>query len=171
MSSLQFRGLALGGPQLAAKVLRGGLQQPVGVHQTQVPHVAAGRVQQLVEHHVGRLTLEEHGGRVDGHGLVAVQGQVGAVGLQLRRVHKHAVGQAAAHVARLRPARLQLHVELQRKQAERGTRVGSVWRSDKLESALSSELAAQLDLGKKEGFSPVSGQVIFFRRALRLTPN
>lgn len=93
--------LALGGSQFAAKVFRRRFQQPVGVHQTQVPHVAARRVQQLVEDHVRRLGLEEDGGRVDGDGLVGVQGQVAAVRLELGGVDEHAVRQAAADVLRL----------------------------------------------------------------------
>lgn len=66
--------LALGGSQLAAKVLRCCIQQPVGIHQAQVSHVAAGRVQQLIEDHVRWLGLEKDGGGVDGHRLVCVQG-------------------------------------------------------------------------------------------------
>lgn len=94
--------LALGGAQLAAEVLGRRLLQPLGVHQAQVAHVAARGVQQLVEHHVGWLGLEEDGGRVDAHGLVCVQGYVGAVRLQLRRVGEETVGQAAPHVAQVR---------------------------------------------------------------------
>lgn len=73
---LQFRflrWLALGWSEFAAEVLRRRVQQPVGVHQTQVPHVAAGGVQQLVEDDVRWLGLEKDGGRVDGHRLVGVQ--------------------------------------------------------------------------------------------------
>ncbi len=66
--------LTLGGSQFAAKVLGCCVQQPVGIHQTQVSHVAAGGVQQLVEDHVRWLGLEKDGGRVDGNGLVGVQG-------------------------------------------------------------------------------------------------
>lgn len=65
--------LALGGSEFAAKVLWRCVQQPVGVHQTQVSHVAAGGVQQLIEDHVRWLGLEKDGGGVDGHGLVGVQ--------------------------------------------------------------------------------------------------
>lgn len=73
--------LALGGSQLAAKVVWCCIQQPVGIHQTQVPHVAAGGVQQLIEDHVCWLGLEKDGGGVDGHRLVGVQSQVAAVRL------------------------------------------------------------------------------------------
>lgn len=96
-----------------AEVLGGRGQQPVCIHQTQTLHVAAGRVQQLVEDHVGRLTLEEDGRRVDGHGLVGVQSQVGAVRLKLRGVDEHAVGEAAPNVPRVGAARLQLQVQLE----------------------------------------------------------
>lgn len=64
--------LALVEVELAAKVLGRCIQQPVGVDQTEVSHVAAGGVQQLVEDHVRWLGLEKDGGRVDGHGLVGV---------------------------------------------------------------------------------------------------
>jgi len=111
--------LAPGGVELAAKVLRRRIHQPVGVHQAQVPHVAAGRVQQLVEDHVGRLGLEQDGGRVDGHGLVGVQGQVAAIGLQLGCIDEQPMGKAATGAPRVRPARLQLHVELADQRAER----------------------------------------------------
>lgn len=88
--------LALAGVEFAAKVLRRCIQEPVGVHQAQIPHVAAGRVQQLVEDHVRRLGLEQDGGWVDSHGLTGVQSQVAAVGLQLGGVDEHPVGKAAA---------------------------------------------------------------------------
>lgn len=108
--------LALGGSQFAAKVFRRRFQQPVGVHQAQVPHVAAGRVQQLVEDHVRRLGLKEDGGRVDGDRLVGVQGQVAAVRLELGGVDEHSMRQAAADVLRLGAARLQLQIQLVKKQ-------------------------------------------------------
>lgn len=73
--------LALSGSQFAAKVLWCCIQQPVGIHQTQVSHVAAGGVQQLIEDHVCWLGLEKDRGRVDGHRLVGVQSQVAAVRL------------------------------------------------------------------------------------------
>lgn len=106
--------LAPGDVQLAAKVVWGCFQQPVCVHQTQVSHVAARRVQQLVEDHVRWLGLEEDGGRVDGDGLVGVQSRVGSVGLQLGGVDEHPVGEAAADVPRVCPARLELQVQLVR---------------------------------------------------------
>lgn len=90
--------LALGGVQFAAKVLWRCVQQPVGVHQTQVSHVAAGGVQQLVEDYVCWLALEKDGGGVDGHGLVGVQSQVAAVRLELRGVDEHPVGEAATNI-------------------------------------------------------------------------
>ncbi len=68
-----LRWLALGGSEFAAKVLWCCVQQPVGIHQTQVSHVAAGGVQQLIEDHICWLGLEKDGGGVDGHGLVGVQ--------------------------------------------------------------------------------------------------
>lgn len=102
--------LAFGGSQLAAKVFRCRFQQPVGIHQTQVPHVAAGGVQQLVEDHVCWLGLEEDGGGVDGHGLVGVQSQVAAVRLELGGVDKHSVCEAAANVSCVCAARLQLQI-------------------------------------------------------------
>ena len=95
--------LALGRSEFAAKVLRRRLEQPVGVHQTQVSHVAAGRVQQLVEDHICWLGLEKDGGGVDGNGLVWVQSQVAAVGLELRSVYEHPVGKAVANAPRVRP--------------------------------------------------------------------
>lgn len=103
ISVLYLSELALGGAQLAAKVLRRCVQQPVGIHQTQVSHVAAGGVQQLIEDDVRRLGLEKDGGRVDGHRLVGVQGQVAAVRLQFRGVDEHPVGKAAANVPHLSP--------------------------------------------------------------------
>lgn len=108
--------LALGRSEFAAKVLRRRLEQPVGVHQTQVSHVAAGRVQQLVEHHVCWLGLEKDGGGVDGHGLVCVQSQVAAVRLELRSVYEHPVGEAVANVPRVRPTWLQLQIQLVKQQ-------------------------------------------------------
>lgn len=105
--------LAFAQEQFVAKVLGCRGQQPVCIHQTQTPHVAAGRVQQLIEDHVGRLTLEEDGRRVDGHGLVGVQSQVGAVRLKLRGVDEHAVGEAASNILRVSSARLQLQVQLE----------------------------------------------------------
>ena len=110
--SLPLSLLTLGVAQLAAEVLWRGVHQPLGVHEAEVPHVAARGVQQLVEHHVGRLGLEQHGGRVDGHALAGVQRHVGAVGLELGGVDEHPVGEAAPHARRVRPARLQLHVQL-----------------------------------------------------------
>lgn len=67
-----LRWLALVEVELAAKVLGRRVQQPVGIHQTEVSHVAAGGVQQLVEDDVRWLGLEKDGGRVDGDGLVGV---------------------------------------------------------------------------------------------------
>lgn len=104
--------LLVSGSQFAAKVFWCCIQQPVGIHQTQVSHVAAGGVQQLVEDHVCWLGLEKDRGRVDGHRLVGVQSQVAAVRLQLRSIDKHPMGKAAANVPRLRPTRLQLQVQL-----------------------------------------------------------
>lgn len=110
VNSVLLRRLAL--VQLTAKVLWSCIQQPVSVHQAQVSHVAAGCVQQLIEHHVRRLGLEEDRGRVDGHRLVRVQGQVAAVGLELCSVDEHPVGEALANVPCVCPARLQLQVQL-----------------------------------------------------------
>lgn len=64
--------LALVEVELAAKVLWCCIQQPVGVYQAEVSHVAAGGVQQLVEDYVCWLGLEKDGGRVDGYRLVGV---------------------------------------------------------------------------------------------------
>lgn len=118
--------LALGVSQFAAKVFGRRFQQPVGVHQAQVPHVAAGRVQQLVEDHVRRLGLKEDGGRVDGDGLVGVQGQVAAVGLELGGVDEHSVRQAAADVLRLGAARLQLQIQLLKKTKQGSQKTGKM---------------------------------------------
>lgn len=90
--------LALGDVEFAAKVLWSCIEQPVSIHQTEVSHVAAGGVQQLVEDHVRWLGLEQDRGGVDGHRLMCVQSQVAAVGLQLRCVDEHPVGEAAANV-------------------------------------------------------------------------
>lgn len=65
--------LALRRVKFTAKVVWRCIQQPVSIDQTQVSHVAAGRVQQLVEHHVCWLGLEKDRGGVDGHRLVGVQ--------------------------------------------------------------------------------------------------
>lgn len=97
-----------------AEVLGCGVHEPVSVDQAQPPHVAAGRVQQLVEDHAGRLTLEEDRRGVDGHGLVGVHRQVAAVRLKLRGVDEHPVCEAAPDVPRVRPTRLQLQVQLEK---------------------------------------------------------
>lgn len=89
--------LALGGAKLPTKVLGCSVHQPISIHQAQVPHVAAGGVQELIEDHVGRLGLEEHRGGVDGYRLVGVQGCVAPVRLQLCGIHKQPMGQAAPH--------------------------------------------------------------------------
>lgn len=65
--------LAFGGSQFAAKILWRCVQQPLGIHQTQVSHVAAGGVQKLVEDDVRRLGLEQDGGGMNRHRLVGVQ--------------------------------------------------------------------------------------------------
>lgn len=112
--SKQYFLLAFGDVQFVAEVLGCRVHEPVSVDQAQTPHVAAGRVQQLVEDHVGRLTLEEDGRGVDGHGLVGVHGQVAAVKLKLRGVDEHPVCEAAPNVPRVRPARLELQVQLEK---------------------------------------------------------
>lgn len=104
--------LAPGAVDLAAKVVWCCIQQPVWVHQTQVSHVTAGRVQQLVEHHVCWLGLEEDGGWVDGDWLLGVQSQVASIRLQLGSIDEHPVGEAAADITRICPTRLQLQVQL-----------------------------------------------------------
>lgn len=63
----------LGEVKFASKVLWCCIQQPVSIHQTQVSHVAAGCVQQFIEDHIGRLCLEEDGGRVDSYRLMGIQ--------------------------------------------------------------------------------------------------
>lgn len=110
-----LRGLALGGTELSTEVLWCRLLQPLGINQTQVPHVAARGVQELVEYHVGRLTLEQDGGWVDGHRLVGVQSHVAAVWLQLSCVGEHAVSQAAPYIHQLRVRGFQLQPQLHNK--------------------------------------------------------
>lgn len=91
-------GSVLGCSELPAEVFRRCVVKPVSIDHAQVPHVALVRVEQLVVGDAGRLAVEEDGGGVNGHQLVRVGRGVGAVRLQLGRVHEEAVRQAAADV-------------------------------------------------------------------------
>lgn len=78
-------------------------------------------MQQLIEDHVRRLGLEEDGGGVDGDGLVGVQSQVAAVGLEFGSIDEHSVREAAADVLCLCTARLQLQIQLVKKKKHKKT--------------------------------------------------
>lgn len=91
-------GLTLCGAKLPAEILWRGFLQPIGIHQAQIPHVTAGRVQELIKHHVCWFGLEQDGGRMDRHGLLCVQSDVTAFQLQLRSVHEQSVSQTATDI-------------------------------------------------------------------------
>lgn len=97
-----FRALTLCCAQLAAEILRRGFMQPISIYQAQIPHVAACRVQELVEDHVGRFGLEQDGGGMDGHSLMGVQSHVAAVQLQFCSAHEQTVSQTAPDVHQVR---------------------------------------------------------------------
>lgn len=91
-------GSVSGGSQLPPEVLWGGLIQPLGIHHTEVSHVALVGVEQFSVHDAGRLAVEEDGRGVDGHRLVSVCGGIGTVRLKLSGAHEEAVSQAAADI-------------------------------------------------------------------------
>ena len=109
-----------GSPQLLPEEVRGGLVQPLGVHNAQVTHVALVGEEQLREHDAGRLAVEEHGGGMDGHWLVGVCGGVGPVRLQLSSAHEEAVRQASADALRVPPGGQDWHGHLVREEVRHG---------------------------------------------------
>lgn len=92
----------LGCSELPTEVLGGCIVQPVGIHHTQVPHVALIGVQEFIVRDTGWLAMEKDRGGVDGHRLMGVSRGVAAIRLQLGCVHEKAIGEAAANISSVR---------------------------------------------------------------------